>query len=133
MALQSSGAISLSDIKTELGSSANDFRSLHAAAGFSTPDSISEFYGYSAAPTLTAVITGVGAFPDPGDACGVNTQDGSQTLYYDTFAENGRFYANSDGEPFNGEDGYWYVNYNERSYFVLISTDGVIGEIGDCK
>ncbi len=47
MALQSSGAISISDIKTELGSSSNSLRTLSAAAGFSTPDAMSEFYGYT--------------------------------------------------------------------------------------
>lgn len=47
MALQNSGAISLSEIKTELGSSSNSLRTLSSAAGFSTPDSMSEFYGYA--------------------------------------------------------------------------------------
>jgi hypothetical protein len=48
MALQSSGAISISQIKSELGSSSNSLRTLSAAAGKSTPDAMSEFYGYSA-------------------------------------------------------------------------------------
>lgn len=47
MALQSSGPISISDIKTELGSSDNSLRILSSDAGFSKPDSMSEFYGYS--------------------------------------------------------------------------------------
>ena len=47
MALQSSGAITISDIKTELNSTSNSLRALSAAAGFSTPDAMSEFYGYS--------------------------------------------------------------------------------------
>jgi len=47
MALQSSGAISISDIKTELGSTDNSLRALSNSAGFTTPDSMSEFYGYS--------------------------------------------------------------------------------------
>jgi len=47
MALQSSGAISISQIKTELGSSSNSLRTLSAAAGKSTPDAMSEFYGYA--------------------------------------------------------------------------------------
>jgi hypothetical protein len=50
MTLQSSGAISISQIKTELNSSSNSLRDLSAAAGKSTPDSMSEFYGYSATP-----------------------------------------------------------------------------------
>jgi hypothetical protein len=53
MALQTSGAISISEIKTELGSSSNSLRTLSDAAGFITPDSMSEFYGYSNAPTFT--------------------------------------------------------------------------------
>lgn len=51
MALQSSGAISISQIKTELGSSSYSLRTLSAAAGKSTPDAMSEFYGYSNLPS----------------------------------------------------------------------------------
>lgn len=55
MALQSSGPISFSDIKTELSNSSNSLRTLSAAAGFSIPDAVSEFYGYSgvALPTVS--------------------------------------------------------------------------------
>jgi hypothetical protein len=52
MALQSSGAISISDIKTELGSSSNSLATLSVAAGKTQPHSMSEFYGYSAAQPL---------------------------------------------------------------------------------
>ena len=51
MTLQSSGAISLSQIKEELNNTSNSIRTLSAAAGKSQPDSFSEFYGYNAAPT----------------------------------------------------------------------------------
>ena len=51
MALQSSGAIKISEIKAELGSSSNSLRTLSAAAGFAIPDPMSEFYGYSAGPS----------------------------------------------------------------------------------
>lgn len=47
MALQSSGAISISDIKTELGSSSNSLATLSVAAGKTQPHAMSEFYGYS--------------------------------------------------------------------------------------
>ena len=50
MTLQSSGAISISQIKTELSNSSGSLRTLSAAAGKSTPDAMSEFYGYSATP-----------------------------------------------------------------------------------
>ena len=55
MALQSSGAISINDIRTELGETTGSLRSLSATAGFSSPDAISEFYGYSGvtAPSVT--------------------------------------------------------------------------------
>jgi len=54
MALQSSGQIDISDIQAELGSSSGSLRTLSAAAGFSTPDAMSEFYGYSSAPDARA-------------------------------------------------------------------------------
>lgn len=50
MTLQSSGAISISQIKSELGSSLNSLRSLSALAGKSAPDAISEFYGFNNTP-----------------------------------------------------------------------------------
>jgi len=53
MALQSSGAISISQIKTELGSASNSLRTLSSQAGKSTPDAMSEFYGY-ASESMTA-------------------------------------------------------------------------------
>ena len=49
MALQGSGGcISISQIRTELGSASYSLRTLSAAAGKSSPDSMSEFFGYSA-------------------------------------------------------------------------------------
>jgi len=47
MAVPSSGPISIDDIRTELSSSSGSLRTLSAAAGKSTPDAMSEFYGYS--------------------------------------------------------------------------------------
>lgn len=52
MPLPSSGAISISQIRTELSSSSGSLRTLSAAAGKSAPDSMSEFYGYS--PIVTS-------------------------------------------------------------------------------
>lgn len=52
MALPSSGQLSLSDIATELSVSLSNvsLRSMSNTAGFSSPDAVSEFYGYSSAP-----------------------------------------------------------------------------------
>lgn len=49
MALQSSGQISLNDIKTELGAASTDvsLRAMSSTAGKASPDAISEFYGYA--------------------------------------------------------------------------------------
>lgn len=49
MALQTSGQISISDIKTELGNSSGSLTTLSTAAGKSAPHGMKEFYGYSAA------------------------------------------------------------------------------------
>lgn len=47
MALQSSGQISINDIKTELGNSSGSLNTLSVAAGKSAPHAMSEFYGYA--------------------------------------------------------------------------------------
>lgn len=55
MALPTSGQLSLSDIATELSVSLSNvsLRSMSSTAGFSQPDAVTEFYGYSAAPAPT--------------------------------------------------------------------------------
>jgi hypothetical protein len=52
MALPSSGQISISQIRTELGTSNGSLRYLSSLAGKSTPDAMSEFYGYAAGSTI---------------------------------------------------------------------------------
>ena len=47
MALPSSGQISISQIRSELGTSNGSLRYLSSLAGFSTPDAMSEFYSYT--------------------------------------------------------------------------------------
>lgn len=54
MPLPSSGSLSINQIRVELGSGSYSLRTLSAAAGKSTPDAISEFYGFSAAPQYYA-------------------------------------------------------------------------------
>ena len=48
MALPSSGPLGIGQIRAELSSSSGSLRTLSSLAGKSTPDAISEFYGYSA-------------------------------------------------------------------------------------
>lgn len=49
MALQTSGKITISDIKAELGNTSNSLKALSLDAGFTPPFAMSDFYGYSAA------------------------------------------------------------------------------------
>jgi hypothetical protein len=86
MALQGSGAISVSQIKTELGSASNSVRTLSAAAGKASPDAMSEFYSYASLPaSITYVQNWAG-----GDA-------------------NARFYAwDSAGTAVVSEYWYWW-------------------------
>ena len=49
MALPSSGAISIDDIRTELGTTTGSLAQLSAAVGFPAPHAMSDFYGYTAA------------------------------------------------------------------------------------
>jgi hypothetical protein len=63
MALSGTGPIKMSQIKTELGSSSNSLRAYSAAAGKSAPDSMSEFFGYSASPA--PAVTPSPAAPSP--------------------------------------------------------------------
>jgi hypothetical protein len=48
MALPSSGALSIDDIRTEVGSTSGSLAALSAAVGFTAPHRISDFYGYTA-------------------------------------------------------------------------------------
>ena len=83
MALQSSGAISISQIKAELSNGSNSLRTLSAAAGKSTPDSMSEFYGYS---NLSIVTSGLILNMD---ANKTSSYPGSGNIWYD-ISGNGR-------------------------------------------
>jgi|688.fasta_scaffold1294971_1 hypothetical protein len=65
MALPSSGPISGSQIGTELGISTGPYslRNMSASASFSSPDAMSEFYGYSSAYNVT-IYSRAGATPN---------------------------------------------------------------------
>lgn len=71
MALPSSGQLSLNDIKTELGAASTNVSlgSMSNTAGFSEPDAISDFYGYSAATSYEGTIS-ERSNSDSNEACG---------------------------------------------------------------
>lgn len=65
MALPVSGPLSINDIRNQLGVLTGSLRELSALAGFSTPDRISDFYGYG--PTNPPVyIYGQANYPVTG-------------------------------------------------------------------
>ena len=72
MALQSSGPISIDNIRVELGQAQanSSLRSLSALANFSSPDAMSEFYGFSAATAFTFLMgDGQQGYADWSQAC----------------------------------------------------------------
>lgn len=86
MALPGSGPLSFSAIAGELGVSLSNvsLRSMSSTAGFSTPDAVSEFYGYSGL-SYTYYATY--------EADGPCTYD-----YYDIYSgSDGKYYATNNG------------------------------------
>lgn len=86
MALPGSGQLSFSAIAGELGVSLSNvsLRSMSATAGFSTPDAVSEFYGYS---NVTYTYYGTWALDEP---CFYD--------YYDIYSgSDGKYYVNNGG------------------------------------
>lgn len=112
MALQSSGAISVSQIKTELTSSSNSLRTLSAAAGFSTPDAMSEFYGYTSSLPPTVVTFAFDQIGETSIRCGgaVNSDGGA------AITERGFYFGTSTNMTSNpkytvsGTVGYYTLN-----------------------
>jgi len=73
MTLPASGQLSLKDIGVELSITAGNqasLRSMSSTAGFSTPDAVSEFYGYSAGDNILV-------------SYGSITNSSTSTVYYD--------------------------------------------------
>jgi hypothetical protein len=66
MPLPSSGALGIGAIRTELGSSSGSLRTLSSLAGFSTPDAISEFYGYNTGLLLHLRANNSSSYPGSG-------------------------------------------------------------------
>lgn len=91
MALQSSGPISINDIRRELGTANSSLRALSQQAGKGTPDAMSEFYGYSNV-TVYAQLLGydtsnmdracLNAFNSPGRYTTNDADFGSSTVLW---------------------------------------------------
>ena len=109
MPLPSNTTISISQIRTELGTSNGSLRALSALAGKSTPDAMSEFWGYSA---LTYSYVGFYYYENP---C-----SGGTAVYY---GSNGRWYRSGDGLNFTDiTDGFGttFAFYDPPSYLYYL-------------
>lgn len=72
MALPGSGPISINDIRVELSQAQanSSLRALSALANFSSPDAMSDFYGFSASTSYTFLAgDGGGGYADWNQAC----------------------------------------------------------------
>jgi len=131
MALQSSGPISIDNIRTELGQGQanSSLRSLSALAGKSTPDAMSEFYGYSSATEFQ--ISEIG-FPDPEACCVEGPNFGTGTVYSSStsLGPNVALFEDSSlTHAFNGGNQWWFSS--GKSY--LINKDGGIDDARSCE
>jgi hypothetical protein len=64
MPLPSSGAISIGAVRTELNVSTSNLRGLSSLLSKSTPDSLSEFYGYALPPAIINYSENIGQLYD---------------------------------------------------------------------
>ena len=134
MALQSSGAISIDNIRTELGQAQanSSLRSLSSLAGKSTPDAMGEFYGYSNV-TATAYTFYVGdggvGYSDWTQACGEAYDP--VTLYSSStsLAVGVILYKGSDLQNIQNGEGLWWKSGNS---VYEIRTDGSIQSVRGC-
>ena len=132
MSLPSSGPISGSQIGTAVGASAPySLRSMSATAGFSTPDAMSEFYGYSPPVVNSATIwfnniqDGDPPYPygyvDAGTACSSGGSSGANaTVYYTGTLGNGTVLYNYSNLTQNfgyaGSIGWYWINFHKFTY-----------------
>lgn len=138
MALPSSGPLSLNDIRVELQQASTNVSlgALSNLAGFTDPDAVSEFYGYSYANYNTVSIINA---PEGSSAaaCALSDED-DITLY---FSGSGgtpacptlttTLYTNTSlTTPYNG-DGQWFKSQQcNASYY--IESNGFIEGFGNC-
>ena len=130
MALQSSGPISIDNIRTELGQGQanSSLRSLSALAGKSTPDAMSEFYGYSSATEFQ--ISEIG-FPDAEQCCVEGPNLGTGIVYSasTSLGVNVSLFVDSSlVNAFDGNNKWWFSS--GKSY--LINETGKIDEVFIC-
>lgn len=109
--LPTSGPISFSEIAAYLGfgGTDNSLRSMSSEAGFSTPDSVSEFYGYGG---LLEVNWGYDSRRSS-TACSA----GSSVYYADATSPTSANAVYTDAAGTTPALAGWYSNFTETRYF----------------
>lgn len=100
MALPTSGPLSIQDIRTELNDNSSSLRYLSSLAGFSSPDSISEFYGYSNSTNLYLYlgIASIGSY---------NNSFRLSTFFSETYSTDTYLYVFFEYTVYNYDYGYY--------------------------
>ena len=111
MPLPSSGPISISQIRSYLSISNNSLRYLSDSVGFSTPDAMSEFYGYSI-PTTQYYAYYVEVFTCYAGSCyGSSYTPLNGLLVSANQLDVGRYYPDASGYVFSTTSYVGYGNY----------------------
>ena len=140
MTLPSSGQISINDIRLELGASATNqsLRAFSNTAGFTTPDAISEFYGYSNLKSFSYNSSGNGSRSGIEIVCAL--EDCEDAAYHngggDTPVVGNMVYSDSSGTtPLAAENFFKFVDNEGEAYYLRISatTAGEVVAIGTCS
>lgn len=143
MPLPPSGPLSINDIRLELGQAQanSSLRALSNLAGFSTPDAISEFYGYPPTPNYrTFSIYDQGT--TFGEVCNILDSDNLTLYFYEAGGDGSPACPNISttlytdtglSAPFDGANRWYYSNQCNSGYYILGSPDrGFIESINPC-
>jgi len=142
MALPSSGPLSINDIRVELQQSQanSSLRSLSNLAGFSTPDAISEFYGYSYTNYRSFSIYDQGQ--SQGEVCNIIDQDNLTLYFYESGGDGSPACPNVSvtlytdtalTTPFDGADRWYHSGQCNSGYYILGTPNrGFIESIDPC-
>jgi len=138
MTLPTSGPLSLNDIRVELqqAQANSSLDALSNLAGFTNPDAVSEFYGYSYAAYNTFAINTT-SYGEYIDACGLDASD-NKTLYFSGSggtaacpAQGVTLYTNSAlTTAYNGGGFWWRSKQCNAAYNIL--SDGFIEAVQAC-
>ena len=132
MALPSSGQISINDIRVELGASATNqsLRAFSNTAGFTTPDAISEFYGYSNLTSFSYNSSG----QEEGSACSL--EDTPDTAYHNgsgTYPDvDDLVYSNSTGTT-SLSDATYKIDNGSLFGADMVVDSGEVVSITNCR